>query len=276
MYIQNALSFAAEQLHASHTPAIDARWLLEYVLDKPHSYLLAHADDRLSGPCLMHYFELVARAEKGEPLPYIIGRTQFRYYAFSVTPDVLIPRPETELLVDKALRWANGRSGLQVVDIGTGSGCIAISLAKELNAPRVCAVDISAEALEIARQNAQSCAATIDFCMGSLLEPVVGSADLITANLPYITDDEWTALDDAVKLHEPALALRGGVDGLDLVRQLLQQAIHKLRPSGAIFLEIGWQQGAATVALAQTYFPKANVTCHQDYAGHDRIVSIVT
>ncbi|MEJ2750950.1 MAG: peptide chain release factor N(5)-glutamine methyltransferase, partial [Anaerolineae bacterium] len=137
------------------------------------------------------------------------------------------------------------------------------------------ATDISAAALKIARQNARQYAPDrIQFHQGHLLNSISQPIDLLTANLPYVTDAEWTMLDDGVKWYEPAVALKGGADGLDLIRQLLQQAVTKLNPGAAIFLEIGWQQGTAVHALAQSVFPAAQVELVQDFAGHDRIVAI--
>ncbi len=274
MKIKNALDFAAEQLTESDSPILDARLLLAHVLDVNHSYFVAHAEERLPTEPLQSFLTLVARAEKREPIPYIIGRIPFHHITLAVTPDVLIPRPETELLVEKAIAWAKGNAAKTVVDVGTGSGCIAISMAKALPELHVSATDISAQSLHVARGNALENGVTIAFEHGSLLEPLTHNVDLIVANLPYITDAEWAQLDQGVKLYEPSHALKGGVDGLDSVRSLLQQAQVRLNRQGAIFLEIGWQQGAATVELAREYFPAATIACWRDYAGKDRIVQV--
>lgn len=276
MKIKNALDFAAEQLAKSESPVLDARLLLAHVLDVNHSYFVAHAEERLPTEPLESFLTLVARAERREPIPYIIGRIPFHYITLAVTPDVLIPRPETELLVEKAIKWARQNDAQSAVDVGTGSGCIAISLAMALPHLDVMGIDISASALSIATNNAIDNATDVTFLHGSLLEPLTESADLIVANLPYITDAEWSQLDAGVKQFEPTHALIGGADGLDFVRMLLEQAQLKLNPSGAIFLEIGWQQGAATVELARAKFPNAKIACLQDYAGKDRIVEILT
>lgn len=274
MKIKNALDFAAEQLTESDSPVLDARLLLAHVLDVNHSYFVAHAEERLPTEPLQSFLTLVARAEKREPIPYIIGRIPFQHVTLAVTPDVLIPRPETELLVEKAIAWARRNAAKTAVDVGTGSGCIAISMAKALPELHVSATDISAQSLRVARGNALENGVTIAFEHGSLLEPLTHNVDLIVANLPYITDAEWAQLDQGVKLYEPSHALKGGVDGLDLVRSLLQQAQVRLNRQGAIFLEIGWQQGAATVELAREHFPAATIACWQDYAGKDRIVHV--
>jgi release factor glutamine methyltransferase len=181
-----------------------------------------------------------------------------------VSPAVLIPRPETEQLVETAVSWAKKRGSVHVVDTGTGSGCIAISLARNLPQAHIEATDISADALVIAQQNAAEFAPNrITFHLGNLLQPIIAPIDLITANLPY-----------GVKLYEPQLALKGGPDGLDIIRDLLNQAVYKLTSGGAILLEIGWQQGQAAQALAASIFPAAQIELLQDYFGQDRFVII--
>ncbi len=274
MRISNALTIGAEMLPWSPDPAVDARILLQHAISAEHSYLLAHADSLLTPQQVDHYFALIARAARDEPIPYIVGTVGFRFIDVAVTADVLIPRPETEELVDKVLAWTKGRSHLRVVDVGTGSGCIAISLAREMAAAQVTAIEISAEALQVAQQNAASNQVQIDFRQGSLLEPLREPVDLIVANLPYIAETERDLLAVSVAQFEPALALFGGEDGLDLVAALLQQARGWIRPKGAIFLEIGFQQAAAAYKLAQRYFPQAAITCHTDYAGQDRFIVI--
>ncbi len=276
MIIQEAIAFGRKQLTHSPSPALDARLLLEFVLDKEHSFLIAHGDETLTAEQEQTYRQLIDRAAQQEPIPYLTGRAPFFGRLFHVSPAVLIPRPETEQLVESALAWANGKRGPTIVDVGTGSGCIAISLAKTLSEAEVTAVDISEAALKIARQNAEThqVAEQIRFHQGHLLQPINRTPDLIVANLPYITDTEWTALADGVKSYEPTSALRGGRSGLDFIEQLLIQAQEKLAPSGAIFLEIGWKQGPAALELAQSQFPSKQVGLLVDLAGNDRIISI--
>ncbi len=275
MNISQAWQHGRTQLPHSPTPKLDARLLLQHLLGVDHAALIAHGDDELTADQLTAYEALLRRAEQREPIPYLTGRAPFFDMELAVSPAVLIPRPETEQLVETAVAWANSRHSQHAVDVGTGSGCIAISLARRLPACQMTAVDLSADALAIARQNAGRYApGRIQFHCGSLLEPIATAVDLIVANLPYVTNGEWTMLDDGVKWYEPALALKGGGDGLDLIRPLLQQAITKLTPGGALFLEIGWQQGTAVIELAQKQFPNARITLIQDYAGQDRIVAI--
>jgi len=277
MTIREALQWARSQLPASPTPHEDARLLLQHVLGASHTYLAAHPEQELAAAQEQQYRTLVARAVRLEPIPYITGEASFYGLDFIVTPDVLIPRPETEHLVEAATAWAKTHAARRIVDVGTGSGCIAVLLAQGLPQADILAIDVSQAALAVARRNVQRHrAGRIRIQQGTLLESVDNPVDLIVANLPYISDPEWTALDDGVKWYEPVAALRGGPDGLDLIRRLLQQAVPLLRPGGAIFLEIGWRQGDAARELAQTFFPAARIVVRADYAGHDRLVIIDT
>ncbi len=281
MTITEALVQGGAALPNSTSPALDARLLMEYVLEKEHSYLVSHGDERLTASQQSIFRSLISRAARLEPIPYITGRAPFYGLEFSVTPAVLIPRPESELLLEATLAWTAGAEShgedLAVVDVGTGSGCIAILLARLLANAQVYAIDSSPAALAIAGANAETFGvmAAIHFFLGNLLEPLPVVPDLIVANLPYIADHEWPVIEDGVKLYEPDLALRGGPDGLDLIRLLLVQATERLAPRGAIFLEIGWQQGPAAERLARNAFPTAQVNVRKDYGGHDRILSIV-
>jgi release factor glutamine methyltransferase len=263
MTIREALQWARARLQASPTPYEDARLLLQHVLQAGHTTIAAHSERALSAEQEEHFRTLVARAERLEPIPYITGEAAFYGLDFSVTPDVLIPRPETEHLVEAALGWAERHPVERIADVGTGSGCIAVVLAQRLPHADITAIDVSQEALAVARQNVQR-------------HGVAYSFDIMVANLPYISDAEWTAVDDGVKWYEPVGALRGGPDGLDLIRHLLLQARPLLRPSGALFLEIGWRQGSAARKLARETFPLAQITVQTDFAGRDRLLVIVT
>lgn len=274
MLIRTALQAAYQQIDP-----FDARLLLQTLLGVDHVYLIAHDDKPLTAAQSATFKEWVERAAAGEPIPYITGQAPFYGRTFTLTPDVLIPRPETEFLVEEALKWGQQHSVGRIIDVGTGSGCIPVTLWCEWTAaskPTITAVDLSAAALAIAQQNAQKHGAKIDFMSSDLLTSTTGPFDIITANLPYITDDEWTHLEVGVKSYEPAMALRGGSDGLMLIRPLLEQARAQLAPTGLILLEIGWQQGANARAAAVAAFPNAAVSVLKDYAGHDRLVKIET
>ncbi len=275
--IRQAWQRGRAQLHRSPSPALDARLLLAHVLGRDHAYLVAHDEEVLTAMQAEAYEQLLTRATADEPIPYLIGHAPFYGQEFAVSPAVLIPRPETEQLVEAALGWGRGRGPLRAVDVGTGSGCIAVTLARHWPAAEIVAVDVSTAALAVARANASRLARDrVALVRGDLLAAFGSSFDLIAANLPYVSRQEWTTLSDGVKSYEPALALDGGRDGLDAIRALLPQAAECLRPGGLVLLEIGWRQGAAAAALARQAFPAARVEVRPDFAGHDRLVAIQT
>jgi release factor glutamine methyltransferase len=282
MTIREALAAGRKKLLDSPSPALDTRLILEHVLAVSHRYLITHDEESINPEQAYRYLSLLERAGNGEPIPYLIGKTQFHGLEIEVSPSVLIPRPETERLVDLALEWVAQRCRRQdwphIVDVGTGSGCIALALANELPDAVIEATDISKIALELAEENSRILGFDdrIKFHQGQYLQPIVDSPDLVVANLPYIADHEWTSLSVGVKWYEPDVALRGGSDGLDGIRQLLAQASNRLARGGAMLLEIGWQQGKAARILAQSSFPYARVDVIQDFAGLDRVVRICT
>ena len=282
MTIKEALALGRKSLIALPSPFLDTRLILEHVMAADYSYLITHDEESMSPDQEHQYLVLLDRAAAGEPIPYLTGRTQFYGLALIVSPAVLIPRPETEHLVELALDWIRVDYRLaappHIVDVGTGSGCIALALASQLPEARIEATDVSEAALEIAKENARTLGYNnrIDFHLGSFLEPIHGEPNLIAANLPYIADHEWSTVSSGVKSHEPDIALRGGSDGLDSIRQLLIQAAKRLASGGALFLEIGWHQGNTASSLSQSTFPHAQVKVMKDYAGHDRIICVYT
>jgi release factor glutamine methyltransferase len=281
MNLSEAINLGKSQLLRSSSPYLDARLLLEDVTKYNHSQIIAHPELELDTDHEHLYLQRIQRAAAGEPIPYITGQAYFAGLKLKVDPAVLIPRPETEMLVNAAVDWANSASihqeTLNIVDVGTGSGCIAIALAVKLKGALIAAIDSSKSALKIARKNAElnDVSNQITFLAGNLLDSIQFVPDLIVANLPYIADHEWSLLDDGVKWFEPTSALRGGIDGLEMIGRLLKQAKLNLAPGGAIFLEIGWQQGLKSRRIAEEVFPLATVEVSADFAGHDRLLSIV-
>lgn len=272
-----ALRWASAQLATcTDRPQVEAELLLVHVLAQPRAYLWAHPEAALTPQQVADYAAYVQRRAAGEPLPYITGQIEFFGLTFAVTPDVLIPRPETETLVEAALDWLKGHPDAVAVDVGTGSGCIAVSLAVHAPSLRLYATDISSAALQVARVNAErhNVAERITFLEGDLLLPLPEPLDLIVSNPPYVAENEWDALPLSVQ-QEPRLALLSGADGLDAIRRLLAQAQTRLKPSGLMLVEIGERQGEAVQALAQAAFPQANVAVLPDLAGKDRVLQIV-
>jgi release factor glutamine methyltransferase len=267
------------------TPDLDAQTLLAHVTDRPRAWILSHLDSPLSDLEMDSARRALSALEAGKPLPYVLGRWEFFGLDFDLTPDVLIPRPETELLVERALAWLQSRpatrfSSLRAADVGTGSGCIAVSLAAHIPDLRVTATDLSLPALEVARRNAEkhNVAHRVDFIQCDLLPPhpdplpTESHFDLICANLPYIPTDRLRGL--PILGREPTLALDGGPDGLDSIRRLLQLAPAYLASRGLLLLEIESTLGPATLSLAREFFPDANIRLHQDLSGKDRLVEI--
>lgn len=257
--------------------ALEARVLLSEVMQRPTAWLLAHPEAELNVEQTVRLHELAKRRLEGTPLPYLLGHWGFFGLEFIVTPDVLIPRPETELLVEHALEWLKAHPDQQrTADIGSGSGCIAISLAHSRPGLRVRAVDCSRAALEVTRLNAARCGVEtrIDLIQSDLLSALTGPFDLICANLPYIPSLSLSDLD--VARHEPLLALDGGADGLTLIDKLLQSAPHCLAAGGALLLEIEAGQGESAPALAQRCLPHADVKMQLDLSGNPRLLIIQT
>jgi release factor glutamine methyltransferase len=271
----------------SDTPQLDAQVLLAHIFQKPRTWLLAHTGSAPDTKRAARLEKLVRRLERGEPLPYVLGHWEFFGLDFDITPDVLIPRPETELLVERAVAWMqasatsslNGR-GRMVADIGTGSGCIAVSLAKNLPDIHVLATDISPAALKIARGNAGRfhVLSQIDFLTCDILPQHVRSHagarhfDLLCANLPYIPTAKLHGL--PVYMREPTLALDGGPDGLAPFRKLFSLVPEWMAPGGRILLEVESTRGAAVLSLAYDAFTAASFHLHQDLAGRDRLLEI--
>ena len=206
---------------------------------------MAHAEDDISADEAGRYRELIERRYLGEPMQYILGEAEFYGLRFRVTPNVLIPRPETEHLVERVLELAEQFQTPRIVDVGTGSGCIVVALAAHLKGADLTAIDISASALDLARQNAELNGALqrIRFLEDDLLAPVAGQRfEIVVSNPPYVSEVDRASLSVEVRDHEPALALFAGNDGLDIYRRLIPAAFAALAPGGFVALEIGYGQ----------------------------------
>jgi release factor glutamine methyltransferase len=270
--VYNALFFLIAK--NSETPSLDAQKLLAHVMERPSSWVMAHPEDCLTPEWVAAVEHLAARMESGEPLPYVLGNWEFFGLEFEVTPDVLIPRPETELLVERAIAWLQVHPDHRhAADIGTGSGCIAIALAANVPDLQVMASDISAEAVKLAQRNAirNGVAERMEFLCCDLFPPNV-EFDLIVANLPYIPTKVLHKL--PVYGHEPTLALDGGTNGLTLIQRLLTATPDRLVPGGLLLLEIEASEGPPALSLACDIFAKAEIHLHKDLAGHDRILEV--
>lgn len=261
------------------SPALDAELLLGEVLGWTRARILAHPEAALHPQQGAEYRRLVERRARREPVAYILGRRAFWGMDLEVRPGVLIPRPETELLVERALAWALERGGRAfggtVVDVGTGSGAVAVALARELPQARLWATDASPEALWVAQENARrhGVAHRIRFVQGDWLASVEGPVECIVSNPPYVPSGELDRLAPEIARYEPRAALDGGPDGLAAYRRLLPQAARALSPSGALFLEVGHDQAEAVSDLLRGHFPGWKVERFQDLGGHWRVLA---
>jgi release factor glutamine methyltransferase len=265
----------------SDTPDLDASVLLAHILDKTRTWVMAHPELSLPADRQKTLDAALARLEDGEPLPYILGHWEFFGMDLDITPDVLIPRPETELLVEKAIAWLQqSKFRRTVADVGTGSGAIAVSIAVNVPGTNILATDISHAALKVAQRNAHKFGALhqIDFVQCDILPPhpdplsTEQHFDLICANLPYIPTGTLRSL--PIFGREPTLALDGGADGLDLFRKLMAVAPEWLAPNSLILLEIEATRGIQALNLAYDMFSQAEIHLHQDLTGRDRLLEI--
>ena len=275
--IVEMIRWTADYLAARGVPnaRLNAELLLAGVLGLKRLDLYLQFDRPLSPEELAEFKARLRRRARREPLQYIDGTAAFRDLVLRVDPRVLIPRPETEVLVQQVLDWARGRHALSAVDVGTGSGAIALALATEGPFARVVATDAHADALALARENHAAAApgAPVEFRQGDLLEPVRGERfDVVVSNPPYVGDEEAESLDPEVRDWEPAAALFAGAGGMDVIRRLVPQAAEALRPGGLLALEIGAAQGPAVARAIEETDAFGAPRVRPDLAGRDRIV----
>ena len=258
-------------------PRLEAQILLAHVLKCPRIELVARSDEETDEKERIQYRGLIKRRVDGWPVAYLTGEKEFYLLKFDVTPAVLIPRPETELLVLEALRLLKPLAAPSVLELGTGSGCIAVSIAHQKKDARVTATDVSPDALDVARGNAKKhgVAERMNFIQGDLFDPVPGAIafDLIVSNPPYVTPGELAKLPPDIRDHEPRLALDGGPDGLAFYRRIAASVGSRLKPGGWVLVEIGESQDEAVRGL---FAERPDLEVGQtlkDAAGHTRVVT---
>lgn len=253
-------------------PASEARLLLGHVLERSAAWLVAHDDEALDEDALLAFASLVVRRAGGEPVAYLLGYREFFGRRFAVGPAVLIPRPETELLVELALARVGAGSTATILDLGTGSGCIAITLALELPRARVTAVDSSSAALEVAAENALALGASLRLVQGDWFAGLAGERfDLIVSNPPYVAAADPHLAGGDLR-HEPLQALASGSDGLDAIRLITSRARRHLLPSGSLLIEHGYDQ-ADEVRRLMDRAGFSDITAHPDLAGVLRVTA---
>jgi release factor glutamine methyltransferase len=279
--IAEAITHAAAQLAARQVPDArrDAEVLLGHVLGRDRAWLVAHYPDPLDGQNAEDYAAVLSRRAAREPLQHILGTQEFWGLTFAVTPAVLIPRPETELVVEAALAHLQRSEAPLIVDVCTGSGCIAVSLARELPRARVFALDRSEAALAVAQENARrnGAADRIRFLAGDLFDPLeeldlAGRADVITANPPYIRSDELASLQPEVRDFEPELALVAGPRGMEIAERIIRSAPAHLRSGGVLIMEMGVGQAEELRIITEHTGAFGKIDILKDLAGIERVI----
>ena len=265
------------------SPRLSAELILSYVLELSRIELYTNFDKPVAKEQLTRLHELVKRAADNEPIAYLIGRTEFYSLELDITPDCLIPRPETELLAERAIEFLRKRQGQQFVcDLCTGSGCIAVAIAKNHPEAKITATDICESALKAAASNIEKhdLKQKVTLLCGDLFDPIVpqmdvSKFDLIVSNPPYVSSTEYEKLDANVKEYEPKLALYAGVDGLDVYRRICQEIDKFLKPDAALMLEIGYAQGPSVRDLLEKTGLFSEINIEKDYQDNDRIVTAI-
>ncbi|MBN1786803.1 MAG: peptide chain release factor N(5)-glutamine methyltransferase [Sedimentisphaerales bacterium] len=270
--------FSQEEIDS---PRLTAEMLLSFVLQMQRIELYTHFDQVVKKAQLDKLHHLIKRCLQNEPVQYLTGRCEFYSLSFKVTPDCLIPRPETELLVEQVIEFLRSRDGTQYIcDLCTGCGCVAIAVAKNFANAKIIATDICDKALSIAAANIEkyNLSEKIKLLQGNLFEPLIGQLDvkefdLICCNPPYISRAEYEKLDAKVRNYEPKLALDGGSDGLDIYRRIAIEAGTHLKKGAAVMLEIGYLQGEQVKKLLEETDYFGAVKIDKDFSNNDRIIT---
>jgi release factor glutamine methyltransferase len=275
--LHDAVANARQSLRAAGIPAdeadLDARLLAQEVLGWDTARLMADGGEVVTAGFLAAFDALVSRRAEREPLAYIVGHREFWNLSFEVSPAVLIPRPETELLVEAALERLPPGEPARIADVCTGSGCVAVAVAHERPLVQVVATDLSAAAVDVARRNVarHGLADRIEVRHGDLLDSVTGTFTLVVSNPPYVSESEYAALQPEVRLHEPGAALVAGRDGLEAIRRLVSSTPSRLRPGGALLMEFGYGHAHAVRELISGTPGLRMVAVRPDLQGIPRI-----
>lgn len=274
MTIKQAITKGMIMLKSNNveSPKLKARLLLQYVLDKPRQYIIVYDNKEIDKQQQWQYFVNIEKLTKGIPLQHITHRQEFMKIDFFVDENVLIPRPDTEILVEEVIKIAQKYNSPRILDLCTGSGAIAISLKKFVPNADITAVDISEKALEIAQKNAEKLEAKINFVKSNLFDKLDNKKfDIIVSNPPYIRKDEIKKLSEEVQ-KEPKIALDGGEDGLDFYRIIAEQAINYLKTGSFLCFEIGYNQKNDVIKIIEDEQNYKNTYCKKDLYGNDRII----
>jgi release factor glutamine methyltransferase len=261
---------------------LDAEVLLSHIIMKDRVWLITHRDDELDDKHQRDFADVIHRRTRREPLQHIIGNQEFWGLEFIVSPDVLIPRPETEFIIEAALAIVQDRNTpVRIIDLCTGSGCIAVSLAKELTAARIIATDASEKALALARENTRRHGVSehIRFLLGDLFEPlkeldIRGQIDIIVSNPPYVQAGDLSTLQPEVRDYEPEMALIAGPKGTEMAKRIIQLAPEYLKKNGALIMEMGLGQAEALTRMVEATGAYGNRELLKDLAGIERVIVV--